>query len=142
MPPTVSASLERLLKALEEELATLEKALAQQVEQHAELQARQRQLQTICGIGLRVSLPLLVAFERFQTLVGRAGTPLEAQAVVAYMGLDPKPYQSGTSVQGSALIARQGDRLVAAARKLVVWAWAVFTSGQDFDTTKCAHNAA
>jgi hypothetical protein len=32
--------------------------------------------------------------------------------------------------------------LVAAARKLVVWAWAVCTSGQDVDTTTGAHYTA
>lgn len=82
---------------------------------------------------------------------------------MAYAGLDPQPYESGTSVRGRASISRMGDRqihhqsfmgalggvrgngplrafyrrlvargkpkllaLVAAARKILAWAWAVF----------------
>jgi transposase len=93
--------------------------------------------------------------------------------LVAYVGLDPQPQESGVSVWRPALISRQGDRgmrarlymgalgalrggnpvhafsqrlvdrgkpktvaLVAAARKLLVWAWAVFISGQPCDATK------
>jgi transposase len=113
---------------------------------------------------------LLVACERFHTLTGGQGN---AKEMVAYVGLDPQPHESGTSVWRPALISRQGDRglrarlymgalgalrgenpvhafsqrlvtrgkpkkvaLVAAARKLLVWAWAVFTSGQVFDAAK------
>ena len=74
-------------------MATLETAIAQHMEQPAELRARQRQWPTVCGVGPRVGLPRLGACERFPTVVGRAGTPLDAKAVVAYLGRDPKPYK-------------------------------------------------
>lgn len=175
----VRASRERLLQTLEEELAALEEAIAEHLRAHADLHARQTRVQTVCGVGPRVGPSLLVACERFQTLLGRPGTLRDTKGMTAYVGLDPKPYQSGTSVRGPALISRQGDgalrarlymgalgalrgqnparacydrlvargkpkkvALVAAARKIVVWAWAVFVTGQDFDPTKCAHSTA
>jgi transposase len=111
-----------------------------------------------------------VAGERDRALAGEPGTP---KGVVADVGLDPQPPESGTSVLRHARISRQGDRLLrarldmgargalradnplhtfsqrlvdrgkpkqlallAAARKLLVWAWAVFSSGQLFDAAK------
>lgn len=168
--PTVRTSLERLLTTLEEELADLERAIAEQVQRHASLQTSQERLRSVPGVGTRVVLPLLVACERYHALAGEHGT---SKGMVAYVGLDPQPHESGTSVHRRALISRQGDRilrarlymgalgalrgdnpirafyqrlvargkpkklaLVAAARKLVAWAWAVFISGQPFDATK------
>jgi transposase len=92
---------------------------------------------------------------------------------VAYVGLDPQPYQSGTSVRKRAAISRKGDRtvrrrlfmgalggirgktvlqqlyrglvgggkakkvaLVAAARKILIWAWAVYRQQTSFDRTR------
>jgi len=167
---TVRASVERLLKTLEEELADLERAIADQVQHHATLQAIQERLRTVPGVGSRVVLPLLVACERYYALAGDQGT---AKGMVAYVGLDPQPHESGVSVHHRALISRQGDRtlrarlymgalgalrganplhafyqrlvdrgkpkklaLIAAARKLLAWAWAIFISGQPFDATK------
>ena len=93
--------------------------------------------------------------------------------MVAYVGLDPQPHESGISVRRPARISRQGDRslrarlymgalgalrgdtplhafyqrlvdrgkpkklaLLAAARKLLVWAWAVFNSTQPFAASR------
>jgi transposase len=171
---TVRASLEQLLKTVEDELATLERAIAEQVLQHDKLRAGEERLRSVPGVGARIALPLLVACERFYALAGRDG---DAKGMVAYVGLDPQPHESGVSVRRPALISRQGDRLlrarlymgalgalrgnnpihafyqrlvargkpkkvalVAAARKLLVWAWAVFISGQPFDPAKVARS--
>jgi transposase len=168
--PTVRASVERLLTTVEEELANLERAITEQVQWHARLQASQERLRSVPGVGARVALPLLVACERYQALAGDQGT---AKGMVAYVGLDPQLHESGTSIRHRALISRQGDRvlrarlymgalgalrgdnpvrafyqrlvnrgkpkklaLVAAARKLLAWAWTVFISGQPFDAAK------
>jgi transposase len=168
--PTVRASVERLLQTLEDELADLERAIADQVQQQSRLQAAQERLRTVPGVGARVVLPLLVACERYHTLAGAQST---AKGMVAYVGLDPQPHESGTSLRSPARISRQGDQLLrarlymgalgalrgdnplhafyqrlvdrgkpkklallAAARKLLAWAWAVFSSGQSFDATK------
>jgi transposase len=174
--PTVRDSVERLLQVLEDELADLERAIAEQVQRYATLQTIQERLRTVPGVGSRVVLPLLVACERYHTLAGEQGT---AKGMVAYVGLDPQPHESGTSVRHRALISRQGDRLlrarlymgalgalrganpvhafyqrlvargkpkklalIAAARKLLAWAWAVFSSGQPFDAAKTVKRTA
>jgi transposase len=140
------------------------------VQRHATLVASKQRLLTVPGVGPRVVLPLLVTCERYHTLAGEQGT---AKGVVADVGLDPQPYESGASVWQRARISRQGDRslrarlsmgalgalrgdnpirtfyqrlvargkpkrlaLVAAARKLLASAWAVFISGEPFDATK------
>jgi transposase len=168
--PTVRTSVERLLQTLEDELADLERAIADQVQQQSRLQVAQERLRTVPGVGVRVVLPLLVACERYHTLAAAHST---AKGMVAYVGLDPQPHESGTSLRSPARISRQGDQLLrarlymgalgalrgdnplhafyqrlvdrgkpkkvallAAARKLLAWAWAVFSSGQPFDATK------
>ena len=172
---TVRASLERLLTTLEGELADLERAITDHAQRHAELRAGEERLRTVPGVGARIALPLLVTCERYHTLTAGQG---DAKGLVAYVGLDPQPHESGVSVWRPALISRQGDRglrarlymgalgalrgdnpvhafyqrlvdrgkpkkvaLVAAARKLLVWAWAVFTSDQMFDATKTVKSA-
>src|SRR5262249_14172387 len=97
----------------------------------------------------------------------------------AYVGLDPKPYESGSSVRRRARISRQGSRgmrrrlymaafggirhenalrafyqrlggrqkpaklaVGAAARKLLVWSWAVFRSRQPFEEQRTGYNPA
>jgi transposase len=166
----VRTSVERLLQTLEDELADLERVIANQVQQQSRLQVAQERLRTVPGVGGRVVLPLLVACERYQTLAGAQST---AKGMVAYVGLDPQPHESGTRLRSPARISRQGDpllrarlymgalgalrgdnplhafyqrlvdrgkpkklALLAAARKLLAWAWAVFRSGQAFDATK------
>lgn len=120
---TVRASLERLLKTLEDELADLERAITEQVERHAALQASEQRLRTVPGIGARVALPLLVACERYAALSGGQG---DAKGLVAYVGLDPQPHESGASIRRPARISRQGDRLLRARLYTCIWErWAL-----------------
>jgi transposase len=107
----VRASGERLLTTLEDELADLARAIAEQVQRCATLQARQERLRTAPGVGSRVVLPLLVACERSHALAGKQGT---ATGMAACVGLDPQPHERGTCVHHCALISRQGDRLLRA----------------------------
>src|SRR5260221_5847523 len=99
---TVRASLERLLKILEDELADLERAIAKQVQRHAALRIGAQRLRTVPGVGARVALPVLVTCERSHTLTGGHGTP---QGVAAHVGLDPPPPERGTSVPRPAPIS-------------------------------------
>jgi transposase len=56
-------------------------------------------------------LPLLVACERSHSVVGAWST---AKGMVADVGLDPQPHESGTSLRRPARISRQGDQLLRA----------------------------
>jgi transposase len=166
----VPARVQRLIGALEGELREVEQAIAAHQRQQTRLQEQARQLRTVPGVGERTVLPLLVLLQRWDTLTAGRG---DAKGLVAYAGLDPQPYESGTSVHRRATISRMGDRamrrrlfmsalggvrhanalrafylrlvgrgkakklaLVAAARKLLVWAWAVFRRGTAFDSTR------
>ena len=132
--------------------------------------AARTRLLSVPGIGPRNVLPLLVLLSRWQVQTEGQGT---TKGLGALAGLDPQPYQSGTSVARHPHISRQGERrlrsrlymgalgalrgrnavhtfydrlvgrgkakklaLVAATRKILVWAWGVFHSGTPFDAAK------
>ncbi|HEY7356312.1 MAG TPA: IS110 family transposase [Ktedonobacterales bacterium] len=170
MHQAVPKSMERVIGVLEEDLHEIEQAIADQQAQHHQMQQTCLRLRSVPGVGAKNVLPLFVLLARWQTLTDGQGT---SRGLVAYAGLDPQPYESGTSVTRRASISRQGDRslrralymgamgalhgdnpvrafyqrlvgrgkakklaLVAAMRKILVWAWAVFHSGLPFDAAK------
>ena len=169
IPASVQESQARLIAALEQEHTTVEEAIAAHLAQHPPLAQTRDRLRSVPGVGARNVLPLLVTLTRWQTLTEGHGSP---KGLAAFVGLDPQPYQSGTSVHRRATISRQGnpdlrrrlymgalggkrgdnavrafyqrlvDRgkpkkvaLVAAARKILLWSWAVFHSGVPFHAT-------
>jgi transposase len=168
----VPPSMQRVIGLLEEELRQVEEAIAAHLQTHGALQETAAQLQTVPGIGARSVLPLLVTLGRWHARTAGRGT---AKGLVAYAGLDPVPYESGTSVHRHATISRQGNRalrsrlywcalgairgnnplrafyhrllahhkakklaLVAAARKILSWAWAVYRDQTPFDPARAA----
>lgn len=176
LPSAVPDSLERVIGTLEEELAAIEAAIKEQLRAHPDLQASVKRLRTVPGIGPKNVVWLLVVLTRWHTLTEGQG---DSRGVVAYCGLDPQPYDSGTSVHKRATISRQGNRelrrrlflsalggvrgrtvlrafyqrlvgrgkakkaaLIAAARKILVWAWAVFRDQTTFDPAKVTREGA
>lgn len=108
MPATVHQSLQRTIQSLEEELEAIADAI-KLLMQHAEQLDQQRKLlQSVPGVGPKVVQRLLVLFHRFQSLTAGNGT---AAQLVAFLGLDPQPYQSGRSVYRRSTISRMGDKL-------------------------------
>jgi transposase len=170
--PTLIPSLERTIAALETELALIERAIGDHLKAHPPLAQQASLLRTVPGVGVKTCLPLLVTLTRWHTLTNGQGTP---KGLTAFVGLDPQPFQSGTSVFKRPGISKMGDKfirrclylaalggvrganplrdfyqhlvgrhkpkrlaLVAAARKLLLWAWAVHRSGQPFDPDRAA----
>lgn len=166
-PVAVRKSIERTLQALEEELAALEKAIRHLLKQDAALRQPRRLLLSLPGVGQKISLYLLSLLHRFHARTSGQGT---AKQLVAFVGLDPQPKQSGDSVYRRPTISRKGDRhmrtllylgalggksannvlkpifhrfiargkakkvaLLACARRILVWAWAIFRSNSPFD---------
>jgi len=162
----VPASLQAMIDALEAALTQLQEALQAHLEQHPHLKQAAKRLLQVPGVGARNVLWLLVLLVRWETLTGGTGS---AKSLVAFAGLDPSTYESGTSVRGRRSISRQGDprlrallymsalgairgknglqafylrlvgrgkakkaALVAASRKILVWAWAVHRDRSDF----------
>lgn len=167
----VKESIDGLIETLSSALSQVEEAIREHQKQHGSLTAAAKQLQSVPGVGARMALPLLVVMHRYAALTGGKG---QAKGLVAFAGLDPKTYESGTSVRGRGTISRMGDRrvrpllsmgalggvrgnnalrefyqrlvkrgkakkvaLVAAARKILVWAWAVFRDHVDFQASRC-----
>jgi transposase len=170
VPSSVPSSLQRVIGALEDELASIEAAIKQHVRAHSELLSTAKRLRTVPGIGPKNVLWVLVLLWRWHSLTDGQG---DSRGLVGYCGLDPQPYDSGTSVHKRASISRQGNKsmlrrlflgalggvrgqnvlrdfykrlvgrgkakkvaLIAAARKIVVWAWAVFRDHTIFDPAK------
>lgn len=171
----VIASLERTIAALAAELTAIEQALAELLTQNPDLKREAKRLRTVPGIGERNVLPILVLFYRWRARTSGRGTP---KGLVAFVGLDPQPYESGRSVHKRTTISKMGDRsvrrylylgalggvrgknglrtfykrlvsrgkakrlaLVAAAHKILIWAWAVFSQGVDFDPARFPQEA-
>lgn len=92
-------ALRRVLRQVEESIEALERRMQAVLKEHfAELEGL---LRSIKGIGPKTTLELIVitqGFTRFST----------AKQLVAYLGLCPRIYESGTSVRGKARLSKMG----------------------------------
>ncbi len=109
--PAVRQSLEQVIAALEQELKTIEAAIKQLQHAHPTIKQQLAFLLSVPGIGDKNGPLLLVHLHRFWARTNGRGT---AKQLVAYLGLDPVPYESGTSVRRRATISKQGNSLLRA----------------------------
>lgn len=105
-PKAVHQNLQRTIEALEQALAEIEQALRQLFADHAQLARQLKQLLTVPGVGKKSAPYFLALFHRFQARTSGTGT---SKQVVAFVGLDPQPYESGDSIRQRPTISRQGD---------------------------------
>jgi transposase len=173
--PIIVTSIARVIAELEQAVATIEQAITDHLAAHAALRQDVQLLRTVPGIGARNVLWLVVLMHRWHTRTAGQG---RAKGIVAYVGLDPQPFESGTSVRRRARISRMGAAhlrrrlfmsafggvrghnvlrqfyqrlvgrgkpkmvaLIAAARKVLVWAWAVFRTRLAFDPQNLARRS-
>lgn len=157
----VITNLEQVLQALQDALQAVEQSIADHQQQYTHLQDDAQRLLALPGIGRKVVLPLLVQLHRWQTLTAGQGS---TKGLTAFIGLDPQPYESGSSVRKRSSISKMGNAtlrrllymgalsavhgrnplhifyqrlvgrgkakklvVVAAARKLLSWAWVLFS---------------
>lgn len=99
--PLVLSSLAALLAAIDEQLAAIEKAIAQQVKTEPELKRQHALLDSIPGIGPKTAAALLGEID--------FGAYPSARQVAAQAGLTPRQRQSGTSVHGKPRLSKQGS---------------------------------
>ncbi|MCB0183394.1 MAG: IS110 family transposase [Caldilineaceae bacterium] len=162
LAPQIIESLERVIEALTDALAGIQQAIDELCQQHEYLHQNLRRLLALPGVGPKVVLPLLVKLLQWQNLTAGKG---DASGLVAFIGLDPQPFDSGRSVHKHPGISKMGDSevrrlldmgalggvrennplkpvyqrlvgrdkakkvvLVAAARKILVWAWTLYFS--------------
>ncbi len=165
--PKVQTSLQQMIEALTEALSEIQAALDELCQSHAPFQQHIQRLLALPGVGPKVVLPLLVKLFQWQTWTHDKG---DTNSLVAYIGLDPQPYESGRSVHKQPGISKMGDNelrrllymgalggvrgnnplkrfyqrlvgrgkakkvaLVAAARKILVWAGTIFTRQIDWN---------
>jgi transposase len=166
----VAASVAQVIASLEQALATIDAAIHAHLAEQPALRREAQLLQSVPGIGPTNAPWLLVLLHRWSVRTAGRG---RAKGLVASVGLDPRPFESGSSVRRRATISRMGATqlrrrlfmsalggtrgknplrqfylrligrgkakmlaLVAAARKVLVWAWAVFRTGTAFDPQK------
>lgn len=167
LAPQVEESLRQVIEALTQALAGIEQAIEALTAKHEPLQRQMVRLLALPGVGPKVVLPLLVKLFQWHNLTSGEG---DAAGLVAYIGLDPQPYESGRSVRKHAGISKMGDSevrrllymgalggvrgnnplnpfyqrlvgrgkakkvaLVASARKILVWAWTLFSRQIDWN---------
>lgn len=168
--PTIQQSIQRIIEVLEQELSTIQDEIQSLIAHHEDLSHQIKLLLSVPGIGAKIAPALLVALHRFLAKTNDQGT---AKQFTALLGLDPAPFESGSSVRKHTTISRQGDgllrsklflgalggvrgnnplrtfyqsllargkakklALVAASRKILVWALAVFTQDTPFDPVR------
>ena len=98
---TVTTSIDRMVQALDEEIAAIEAQLAQHVEKHAALKAQHTLLRTIKGIGAKTATGLLAECGDLRRFAS-------AREAAAYAGLTPKEHTSGSSVRGKPKLSKMG----------------------------------
>jgi transposase len=98
--PAVCASLQAVVAFLDEQLASVEQAITQQVAAHPELQRQCALVDSIPGIGPTTAAALVAEID--------FGLYTSARQLVAQAGLNPRQRQSGTSVHGRPRISKQG----------------------------------
>jgi len=101
-PRLIAKSLERELRFVEQERATLSKEVAKRIAEDTALEAKHQLLLTIPGVA-DINAPAILA----ELIVLPPDLP--AKAWVKYAGLDPTSKASGTSVQTKARIAKRGN---------------------------------
>jgi len=110
--PTSTAALAAQLGQLEQQIADLEQQLA--ADAQAQAPADYARLVSVPGIGPGTALALLLVGPGLRAFAG-------ARQAVAYAGLCPRTYESGTSVRGRPRLSKLGDGRLR--RRLYVAAW-------------------
>lgn len=101
----VQHTLDEHIAFLDQQIAALEQHLRDHIDQHPDLKRQRDLLESIPGIGA-LTAALLVAeladLRRFEN----------AGQVVAFAGLNPRQYQSGSSVRGQSHLSKVGNGVV------------------------------
>lgn len=101
-PSSVKASIETVIKHLEEEMKAVQERIKSCIEQHRELRDKQALLESIPGVG-RATIARVLAF------IGNVADFKNAKQLSAFLGLSPREHQSGSSVHGRARLSKTGN---------------------------------
>lgn len=98
---SVLASIDNLVKALQQEAARVRQDIDDHIDRHDDLKRDRALLQSIGGIGEVLSRHLLALLHSRNFSSARQCT--------AFVGLVPRPWQSGQSVQGRTVLSKAGS---------------------------------
>lgn len=101
--PKVIGNIQRHIDFLDTEIKEVEQLITDHIKQHKDLEDKNKLLASIPGIGDK-TIAIVLAFlstENFDS----------AKQVTAFVGLNPKPRQSGSSVRGVSRISKTGVRI-------------------------------
>ena len=102
-PDCLAPLIQKHIQEIQNLITEVDGQIKQFYKDHPEYKDRRKRLQTIIGIGEAAAdnlLSVLAAHHRFKT----------AKQLTAYLGLDPKLYKSGTSVNGREKISKVGSK--------------------------------
>ena len=104
--PQVLVSVERTIAFLSQELAMINQAITTFFNTHPDRKQALKQLRLLPGVGPKNAPHLLLLLSRWDNLTAGQGS---AKQLTAFVGLDPQPFVSGTSVFKRPSISKMGD---------------------------------
>ncbi len=99
---SIKASIEAVIEKLAEELITIKRRIHNHIEQHADLREKSKLLESIPGVG-EATISQVLAF------MGNVEDFTNAKQFAAFVGLNPKQRQSGSSVNGRTRLSKMGN---------------------------------
>ena len=100
--PCIQASIKAIVKHLEKEIKQVKQKIKEHIKQHPDLRDKQQLLESIPGVG-EATIAQVLAF------MGNIEDFKSAKQLAAFVGLNPKQRQSGTSVQGRTRLSKMGN---------------------------------
>lgn len=101
-PKDVKVSIEAVLEKLSEEIKKVKDEIHNHIDRHPDLRNKKKLLETIPGVG-EATIGQILAF------IGNPEDFQNAKQLAAFIGLNPKQRQSGTSVRGYTRLSKTGD---------------------------------
>ena len=100
------ASIKRSIEWIQDEIRRLENDINDHIQKHTDLKDQVKELKKVPGVGDKNSLHFLVLFHRWSSLTQDLGS---AKQLTSYVGLDPVPRSSGSSIKYHEAISRKGN---------------------------------
>jgi len=101
-PPAVRPSIAEHIEFLEQQIRRTQQAIHDHLNSHPHLRARRDLLVSIPGIAEKTAAKLLAEIPRMEQFA-------QVRQVVAFAGLNPRQWSSGTSVRGRARLSKVGS---------------------------------
>ena len=98
---TVQSSIEVIKTKLDQEIDEIRKKIKNNIDQHPDLRDKQKLLETIPGVG-EATISQVLAFMPIHKFAS-------AKQLTAFIGLNPREYTSGTSINGRTSLSKMGN---------------------------------